>query len=83
MQTISTKYLGPTNTLPSRIKATTATGVSVTVSFGYDDRTIDEHIKAVKALCAKVKWSGRFIIGATEEGYCAVFANDESFEVQP
>lgn len=81
MQTITTKYLGPTNTLPSRIKATNACGRSVTIPFGYDDRTIDEHIKAVKALCAVLNWKGRFIIGGTADGYCAVFAEDESFEV--
>ncbi len=51
-QAIQTKYLGPTNTKGSRIKATCFRG-SLTVSYQYDLDERDNHKYACDKLCAK------------------------------
>lgn len=55
MQAIITKYLGPTNTKGSRIKATCAAG---SITKGYDNALdSDENHRAVaEALCKKLGW---------------------------
>lgn len=55
LQAIQTKYLGPTNSRGSRIKATAAAG-SVTVSWDYALDQCDNHRAAAKALCDKFGW---------------------------
>ena len=84
MQAITTKFLGATNTKPARIKATSGSGISVTVSFDYGLTEVQEHAQAVIALCKKLNWMDRgpFLMGGTKDGYCAVFADSDSFEVQ-
>lgn len=52
MQAIQTKYLGPTNTRGSRIKATCAAG---TLAIQYEDEK--SHRKAAEALAAKLNWT--------------------------
>ena len=51
-QAIVTRYIGPTNTKPSRIKATCDRG-SITISYPYDVSGADCHAVAVRALLAK------------------------------
>ena len=84
MQAITTKFLGATNTKPARIKATSGSGISVTVSYDYGNTEVKEHAQAVIALCKKLNWMDRgpFLMGGTKDGYCAVFADSDSFEVQ-
>ncbi len=82
MQTIITKYHGPTNTRPSRITATATGGLKATVTLDYNGREIDDHIRAIRAVCEKAGWYGEFIIGGTQGGYVAVFAKDERFTVE-
>jgi len=55
MQAITTKYICPTNTKCSRIKAT-AEGGSVTISWDYGLSQQGNHRAAAKALCAKLGW---------------------------
>ena len=57
MQAIRVKYLGPTNTQGSRIKAISASGLSVTVNRGYAGTDYQIEHKAVKALCKKLGWN--------------------------
>ena len=84
MQAITTKILGATNTKPVRIKATSGSGVSVTVNKDHGLTEVQEHAQAVIALCKKLDWThrGPFLMGGTADGYCAVFADSDSFEVQ-
>ena len=87
MQAIITKYLPPTNTKPSRIKAECERG-SIIIS--YDSELGDEgaNRKAVEALVARfVKedaakygskpesnpWARPFVTGGTKSFYCHVF----------
>lgn len=54
-QAIITKYLGPTNSLASRIKAKAAAG-SVTVSWNYGRSIEHNHQEACAALVTKLGW---------------------------
>lgn len=80
MQAIQTKYIGPTNTKPARIKAWCAAG-SVMVSFhsieAADDQ--DRYEQAAKMLRDKLGWGGdsygRLVTGNLPNGdFCHVFA---------
>ena len=74
MQAITTKYLGPTNTLPSRIKARVVCGRSVTVNYDHGLRNAEaNHIAAAKALRDDLGWKGRMLGGGTDTGYVFVF----------
>jgi len=75
MQTITTKYLGPTNTKGSRIKAS-CEGGSITVSLDYGVEIEQDYMKAAKALKDKMNWSGEMIGGHTKDGMVFVFVND-------
>jgi hypothetical protein len=63
-QAIVTKYIGPTNTRGSRIKATADAG-SITVPFNYRLKTFEEnHRAAAVALQNKFNWQGNLIGGS-------------------
>lgn len=62
MQAIITKYLGPTNTKGSRIKASCAAG-SVTIDYPDELSGIDCHAKAAYALLAKMHWGYKLVGG--------------------
>jgi hypothetical protein len=72
MQTITTKYLGPTNTLGSRIKASGG-GKSVTVPYDYGLGDTALHASAVTELNKKLKWYGTLTGGYTSDGMVWVF----------
>lgn len=72
-QAIITKYVSPTNTKGSRIKATAAVG-SVTVSYDYALNAEQNHLAAAKALATKYEWRGVWTGGGMPDssGYCFV-----------
>lgn len=74
MQAIITKYIGPTNSRGSRIKASASAG---SVTIGYDDAlgVEDNHHAAALALAIKMGWEkyGKLISGGTETGFVFVF----------
>jgi len=55
MQAIQTKYMGPTNTRGSRIKATAEAG-SITVGYDHALSSEGNHNAAARALCEKLGW---------------------------
>ena len=65
MQAITTKYLGPTNYRPSRIKARCQAGTH-TVSWDYGISDDDNHRAAALTLMGKLGWleDGLTIIGS-------------------
>lgn len=73
-QGITTRYLGPTNTKGSRIKATARKAnprnggreMSLTVPYQYGS-SAEEHCKAAEALATKLGWSGLWIAGGKPE----------------
>jgi len=72
MIAIVTKFLGPTNTKPARVKAT-AGGNSVTVSYHSDDFP---HKLAALNLCKKMGWTGKLVGGHTSTGMVYVFVGE-------
>lgn len=76
MIAIETKYLGPTNTRGSRIKAFTCTGFSASIPFPYDKDYEKAHFEAVKALVKKYEldWNlANMRWGGTATGYVFCF----------
>lgn len=75
MKAILTKYLGPTNTLPSRVVASDGDRNTVTIPFRlipFDDEELIHHYVA-DALCQKMNWQGNLVGGRTRRGYAFVF----------
>lgn len=74
-QAIITKYLGPTNTRGSRIKAMAAAG-SITLPVDDSLNIEQRHAKAAEALCRKFGWNGSYYQGGMpgDDGYCFVAA---------
>ncbi len=73
MKAISTKYIGPTNTRGSRIKAFDCDNNAVTIPYPYELSGEDVHRKAAEALRDKMGWTGELIGGGTKDGYVFVF----------
>ena len=78
-QAIVTKYIGPSNTKGSRIKATAAAG-SITVHLDHALNIEENHAKAAEALANKFNWSGNYFMGGMpdDSGYC--FVSSDNFE---
>lgn len=78
-QAIVTKYIGPSNTKGSRIKATAGAG-SVTVHLDHALNIEENHIKAAETLANKYKWRGNWFMGGMpdDSGYC--FVCSDNFE---
>ena len=73
MIAILTKYLGPTNSRGSRIKAYTSNeGQSITISYDYALDGEALHRKAAQALMDKMNWPNKLVAGGIEGGYAFV-----------
>jgi hypothetical protein len=75
MQAILTKYLGPSNTRGSRIKAYAECGLSVTVPYPHQASGDRVHFAAVVAFCRRHKGWGPasfYHAGAIKGGYAWV-----------
>jgi len=57
MKAIQVKYLGPTNTKPSRWKAFASGKLQITLSYDYALNSEDNARKAAQALADKMKWN--------------------------
>ena len=75
MQTISTKYLGATNSKPSRIIAKTSSGKRISLSFDHALNENQNHMRAAQELMTRLQWSGRMIGGHTKEGMVFVVSD--------
>ena len=76
-QSISTKYLGATNTRGSRVKAKSSSGLSLTLSWDDALNSDANHKAAAEALAVKLKWSGHWVAGADRDGRGNVYVNDD------
>lgn len=63
MQAIVTKFLGATDPKPSRIKATSASGLTVTISYPHELSSDDAHRLAAQKLCDKHGWTNALLGG--------------------
>jgi hypothetical protein len=75
MQAIVTKFLGPSNTRGSRIKARAAAG-SITIPYNHSLNSQANHVAAASALAEKLGWNGFWISGGlpSEDGDVFVLA---------
>lgn len=76
MIAIETKYLGPTATKGSRIKAYTCNGHSATIEYNYSLSNEKLHFESVKALKEKydLDWDvSEMTYGGTDQGYVFTF----------
>lgn len=71
-QAIETKYLGPTNFRGSRVKATSGSGLTLTVEWNHEFNSDVNHRDAAVALCKKLGWPIDLIGGSTVKGFCFV-----------
>lgn len=78
MQTITTKYLSPTTHRGARIKATTSSGISKTISYPYELSGAECHIKALRELNKKLNWDGDMTYSSTERGYIFSFVDEDN-----
>lgn len=56
MQTIITKYIGPTNFKGARVKATSTSGKSITVSWNHEMNADGNHRAAMIELLNRLDW---------------------------
>ena len=76
MIAIQTKYINPTNTRGSRIKAFTETGFTVTIPYDHSLNHESVHFKAVKELVKKheLQWDIKgMTFGGVKNGYVFCF----------
>ena len=71
MQAITTKYLGPTDTKGSRIKAS-CEAWSIAIYYDHEFSASENHDSACKALLSKLEWRGDYIGGGYSNGYIYV-----------
>ena len=77
MIAIETKYLSATNTKPSRIKAFTCNGQSLTMGIDGDSQH-DQCLRVAQALVDKMVWGQDYHLvgGGTKDGYTFVFVEN-------
>lgn len=75
MQAITTKYVGPSNTKPGRIIATTASGLRLSVNYPHDLTTDDAHRMVAQKLADKYGWTGKMVAGGLKNGFAFVFVD--------
>lgn len=76
MQTIITKYHGPTNVRGSRVSAqASGNGVKVTLSYDHALNSEGNHMAAAQALMDKLDWCGHYVGGHTKNGMVFVCAD--------
>lgn len=78
MQTVETRYHGPTNTRGARISATSSDGVRVSVPFNHGLSPLNRHVEAVHALRKKLGWCkdpnlSMRLAGSSKHGYIWCF----------
>ena len=81
MQTIMTKYLGPTDTKGPRVKAMTSSGhrgSTYTVGWDHSLDVEGNHADAAQKLLDKLGWRGEWRMGSTDRGYVFVNATDHN-----
>jgi len=75
MQTIRTKYYGPTNHNSARYKATHSGGfTSVTMPMDYNMSEDANHTRVAFMLAEKLNWEGNYTGGHTKDGMVFVDA---------
>lgn len=66
---ISTRYLGPTDTRPSRIVCTAEGGNRKVYSWNYELGVYENHAAAAKQFAEALDWGGEWVGGGTGNGF--------------
>jgi hypothetical protein len=80
MNAITTKFLGPRNFKGARIRATTASGKSLTIPYNYEGGH-QVHATAALELARKLGWTGTLIEGGTKDGMVFVFETGSRYSI--
>ena len=81
MQAIQTKYIGPSDSRGSRVKATADAG-TITVSYDHALGIEGNHAAAAVALCRKLGWPGTLVGGGLKDNsYVFVFLNSDRIKI--
>ena len=80
MQSITTKFIGPTNSRGARIKAISGGGHTLTVPYAYEDGN-RSHAQAALQLARKLGWEGTLIEGGTKDGMVFVFDSGVKYAI--
>jgi hypothetical protein len=81
MDCIVTKYLGPTNTKGSRIKAT-GFGLTVIKPYRHVFSGVDCHLEVALDLAKKAGLTGTLVVGEIKGGYAFTFIGGRTFKVK-
>jgi len=82
-QAITTKYIGPTNSRGSRVKAKAAAG-SIIIPWDDGLDVNDNHKRAAMALANKFGWTGKLAEGGlpSGDGNVYVMVNGDTFPIE-
>ena len=73
MQAITTKWLSPTDTKDARIKATSSSGLTITIPYDNELEEEQAHRVAAVALRKKLNWTdGELVGGSITTGFAFV-----------
>ena len=72
MQTITTKFIQPTNSHGARIKATSSSGISMTCTYEYAMSSEENHEEVAMRLAERLEWDYDFAVGDTPTGFVFV-----------
>lgn len=77
MQTIETRYYGPTNRLGSRVRAwTSGGGPSVWLDWDLEANREENYMRAARLLKERMGWSGTMAGGDVKNGMVFVFIGE-------
>ena len=68
MKAITTRYFGPSTVKGSRIKATEPGGVYIFHGYRSEFSSEENHEAAAHALCSKLNWRGKKLVGGDVAG---------------
>lgn len=80
MQSITTKFIGPTNHRGARVKATSGGGHTLTVPYSHEDGH-RSHAQAALKLARRLGWDGTLIEGGTKDGMVFVFDSGAKYTI--
>jgi RNA binding exosome subunit len=73
MKAIKTIFLGATNNLSNRVKATDTYGNQITIDWDSELDAEHNHINAAESLADKMNWKGKLVMGSLKDCYVHVF----------
>ena len=83
MKAIVTKYIGPSNTRGSRIKARAEGVKPLTIPYPHELSGTAVHAAAALALCRRMGWAGTLVSGGMPDlsGEVFCFLDSEQFDI--